>query len=184
MATRALIPTVVAGCSAWLLCACESGSAAAPPPSTAADALDANALVQRIVDGDTIDVTTERGAEERVRLIGIDTPEIAHPSSGDRPANAAECFGDAAKAYTASLLPIDTPLRLERDVVARDDYGRLLAYVYRATDGVFVNYELARHGFAQPLTIEPNSRFAGLIVDATNRAESDGAGLWTACRGR
>jgi micrococcal nuclease len=168
------------------LAACDSGSDAGtgPIPTTSAPgAVEANATVDRIVDGDTVDVTTVDGdRSERVRLIGIDTPEVAHAASGDRPGNPAECYGDDAKAFTGRLLPSGTAVRLERDVVARDDYGRLLAYVYRASDGVFVNYELARHGFAQPLTIQPNSRFADLIVEATRRAESDALGLWSACR--
>ena len=75
-------------------------------------------------------------------------------------------------------------MRLERDVVARDDYGRLLAYVYRATDGAFVNYEIVRHGLAQPLTIAPNTTFAELFVDAARSAEHDEVGLWAACSSR
>jgi micrococcal nuclease len=160
--------------------ACDRGASGGPTTS-APGAVEANATVVRVVDGDTLDVTTG-GDHERVRLIGIDTPEVAHEASGDRPGNPAECFGDEAKAFTGSLLPAGTAVRLERDVVARDDYGRVLAYVYRASDGVFVNYELARQGFAQPLTIRPNSRFADLIVEATRRAESDELGLWSACR--
>lgn len=163
------------------LAACDRRAGGAPT-TTAPGAVEANATVVRIIDGDTLDVTTAGDRRERVRLIGIDTPEVAHEASGDRPANPAECFGDEATAFTGSLLPAGTAVRLERDVVARDDYGRILAYVYRASDGVFVNYELARQGFAQPLTIQPNSRFAELIVEATRRAESDELGLWSACR--
>ena len=81
--------------------------------------------VVRVVDGDTI-VVDIGGAEETVRLIGIDTPEIAHPAFGDRPPNDAECFGDEAQRYTGELLAVGSGVRLERDVVARDDYGRLL----------------------------------------------------------
>jgi micrococcal nuclease len=142
-----------------------------------------NAAVASIVDGDTIDVLVD-GREERVRLIGIDTPEIAHPSSGDRPGNPAECFGDEAKQFTATLLEIGAAIRLERDIVARDDYGRLLAYVHRAGDGIFVNYEIVRQGYAQPLTIAPNDRFAPLFVEAAQLAEADEAGLWSACGDR
>ena len=143
----------------------------------------ANAVVTAIVDGDTIDVDVG-GREERVRLIGIDTPEIAHPAFGDRPPNAAECFGDEAHQHTGELLVVGSGVRLERDVVARDDYGRLLAYVYRAADGAFVNYEIVRHGLAQPLTIAPNTTFAELFVDAARSAEHDAVGLWDACSGR
>jgi micrococcal nuclease len=140
----------------------------------------ANAVVRAIVDGDTIDVDVG-DREERVRLIGIDTPEIAHPVFGDRPPNDAECFADEAQRYTGELLAVGSGVRLERDVVARDDYGRLLAYVYRASDGAFVNYEIVRHGFAQPLTIAPNTTFAELFVDAARSAEHDDVGLWAAC---
>ena len=77
------------------------------------------------------------GREERVRLIGIDTPET-------NPADVIECFGPEATSYITALIPVGTPVRIERDVVNRDDYGRLLGYVYRAEDGVFVNYELVR----------------------------------------
>jgi micrococcal nuclease len=142
--------------------------------------MEANATIDYIVDGDTIDVIID-GDDERVRLTGIDTPEISHAASGSRPASVGECFGDEATAFTASLLPIGTPVRLERDVVGRDDYGRLLAYVYRADDGIFVNYEIVRQGYAQPLTIPPNGTFSELMVQAARDAESAGLGLWSAC---
>ena len=85
-----------------------------------------------------------------MRLLGIDTPEI-HVEDGPP-----ECFGPEAAAFTASLLPAGTEVRLERDVVGRDHYGRLLAHVYRRADGLFVNEAILRKGYAQPLTIEPN----------------------------
>jgi micrococcal nuclease len=74
-------------------------------------------------------------------------------------------------------------VRLERDVVGRDDYGRVLAYVYRASDGVFVNLELVRTGHAQPLSIEPNTVHAEAMVDAARAAERGDRGLWAACTG-
>lgn len=157
--------------------ACGPGATAAPPTT---GAVEANATVEHVVDGDTIDVLID-GAEERVRLIGIDTPEIAHEASGTRPAQAAECFGEEASSYTESLIPVGTPVRLERDVVPRDDYGRVLAYVYRAADGIFVNYEVIRQGYAQPLTIPPNITFSNLMVDAARSAERDDVGLWGGC---
>lgn len=138
------------------------------------------ATVTQVVDGDTIDVVIS-GREERVRLIGIDTPEIAHPPSGGRPGNTAECFGDEAHRFAASALAPGTEVRLERDVVPRDDYGRLLAYVYIAADGTFVNLELARRGYAQPLTIEPNDTYAATFVEAAAHAQSATLGLWGAC---
>lgn len=166
-----------------LVTGCDRRDAADAEATEAAGATDASsAVVEWIVDGDTIDVLID-GREERVRLTGIDTPEIAHAATGTRPAQAGECFGDEASAFTAALLPLGTVVRLERDVVGRDDFGRLLAYVYRADDDVFVNYEIVRQGYAQPLTIPPNVTFSELMVDAARSAERDGLGLWSACSG-
>ena len=181
-----LTATLAAGCRAT---AADDRSPVATHATVAAGdaapdlewALASNATVVHVVDGDTIDVVVD-GSDARVRLIGIDTPEIEHAASGDRPANAAECFADAAHAFTASLLPVGTAVRLERDVVGRDDYGRVLAYVHRSSDGVFVNYELIRQGYARPLSIPPNVAYAELIVEAAREAERDDAGLWSACR--
>jgi micrococcal nuclease len=164
-------------CGLSVVAGCAFTDESSPSPS------DGAAVVVAIVDGDTIDVTVG-GREERVRLIGIDTPEIEHPAFGDRPANATECFGDEAEGYTGALLTAGSGVRLERDVVARDDYGRLLAYVYRSTDDAFVNYEIVRHGFAQPLTIAPNTKFADLFVEAARSAERDDVGLWASCGGQ
>jgi micrococcal nuclease len=158
---------------------CIVAGCASPTTDAAASG---DAVVTRIVDGDTIDVTIG-GRKERVRFIGINTPEIAHPAFSDRPANDAECYGPEAQVYTGELLTVGSGVRLERDLVARDDYGRLLAYVYRSSDGAFVNLELVRHGFAQPLTIAPNTTFADLFVDAARVAERQDIGLWAACGG-
>jgi endonuclease YncB( thermonuclease family) len=158
---RALVLCIVVG-------AC---SRAAAPAATAGVA-----VVTRVVDGDTIDVAIG-GRDERVRMLGIDTPEI-HVEGGPP-----ECFGPEAAGHTSSLLPAGTEVRLERDVVGRDHYGRLLAHVYRLPDGLLVNEELLRQGFARPLTIEPNHVFAERYVAATVAAEADGLGLWSACAG-
>ena len=145
-----------------------------------APAVPGRAVVKHHVDGDTIDVLIA-GREERVRLTGIDTPEVAHESSANRPGNAAECFGEAAAVHIVALLPLGTEVRLVRDVVARDDYGRLLAYVYRLNDDLFVNEAMVRDGFAQPLTIAPNTAYAQTFVTAARAAEADDIGLWSAC---
>jgi micrococcal nuclease len=132
------------------------------------------AEVVRVVDGDTI-VVRVTGGEERVRLIGVDTPESVDPR---RPV---ECFGKEAAARTAELLPAGTAVRLERDVEARDRYDRLLAYVYRADDGTFVNRALLEDGYAQPLTIPPNVAHAADFAAAARTAREAGAGLWSSC---
>ena len=133
------------------------------------------ATVVGVVDGDTIDVRVG-GRDERVRLIGIDTPETKRP---DTPV---ECFGPEATAFTTSLLPDGTAVTLTRDVEARDDYGRLLAYVHRVRDGLFVNEALVRGGYAQPFTYPPNVTYADRFVEAARDAEARRAGLWSACR--
>jgi micrococcal nuclease len=132
--------------------------------------------VRRVVDGDTI-VVALPGGDEQVRLVGIDTPETVKPDSP------VECFGPEASARTKALLPPGTTIRLERDVEARDRYGRLLAYVYRQADGVFVNLALATEGYARHLTIAPNNAYADRFAGAAATARRDGRGLWGACPG-
>jgi micrococcal nuclease len=159
------------------LAACGGSSTAQErQPAPRSTTVEANAAVELVVDGDTIDVLVD-GSVERVRLTGIDTPERERRDTGAP----AECFAVEATNFTEALLPVGTPVRLERDIVGRDDYGRVLAYVYRAEDGIFVNYEIVRQGYAQPLTIPPNVTFAELMVDAARDAEADDVGLWSAC---
>lgn len=141
---------------------------------------DGTAVVVAVIDGDTIDVSIA-GRTERVRLLGIDTPEIAHEAFGGRPANEAECLGDVASELTTRLVPAGTVVRLERDVVGRDDYGRLLAFVYRSSDGLFVNEYLVRSGVAVPLSIPPNESLRSVFADAARAAERDDIGIWSMC---
>ena len=129
-----------------------------------------------MVDGDTIVVETG-GIEEKVRLIGIDTPETVKPGSP------VECYGKAASARTEALLPEGTAVVLERDVEARDRYDRLLAYVYRASDGTFVNLELAADGYALPATYPPNVAHTEAFLEASRQARAEGRGLWGECGG-
>jgi len=151
-----------------LACAsCGGGSSQASPPT-------GQAVVKRVVDGDTI-VVHVGGRDERVRLIGIDTPETVDPRKP------VQCFGKEASAHTKELLPPGTAVRLERDVEPRDRYDRLLAYVYRTSDGLFVNLELARDGYAQQLTIPPNVAYVDQIRSAVAEARRAGRGLWSSC---
>lgn len=130
--------------------------------------------VARVIDGDTVELTNGY-RKETVRLIGIDTPETHHPT---KPVG---CYGPEAAARTAELLPPGTKVRVERDVEARDTYGRLLAYVIRSDDGLFVNLELAREGYAQVLSIAPNTAHAREFLDAVGEARRERRGLWSAC---
>ncbi len=135
-----------------------------------------NATVTRVIDGDTIDASIG-GRHERVRLIGIDTPETKKPNTP------IQCYGPEASDFTKHTLVPGTRVSIRRDAEARDDYGRLLAYVYRSSDGLFVNLELARLGYARPLTIAPNTAFATEFVQAARDAEAADRGLWAACSG-
>ena len=127
--------------------------------------------VDRVVDGDTLVV-----GEERVRLIGVDTPESVKPGTP------VECFAKKASAFTAQLVE-GKRVRLVTDVEARDRYDRLLAYVYRRSDGLFVNAELVRRGYATALTIPPNVKYAKRLAALARKAREEGRGLWGACEG-
>jgi micrococcal nuclease len=132
------------------------------------------ARVERVVDGDTVEVTLSTG-RERIRLLGIDTPETVHPTKPT------ECFGPEASARLAELAPVGTELRIERDVELRDRYGRLLAYLW-STDGTFINEALVADGYARTLPIDPNRAHRTTLADAESAARQAGAGLWSACR--
>jgi micrococcal nuclease len=134
------------------------------------------AVVVRVVDGDTIHARIN-GREETIRLLGIDTPETHKP---DTPV---ECFGVEATKAIGRLLPKGTAIELVRDAEARDRFGRLLAYVYRSRDRLFVNVEMARTGFAAAYTYPPNVAHADEIVAAAAEARDAGRGLWPACGG-
>jgi micrococcal nuclease len=131
------------------------------------------ARVLRVVDGDTILVAVG-GRQERVRYIGVDTPETVKPNTP------VQCFGKRASAANHRLVD-GREVRLVADAEARDRYGRLLAYVYRASDGLFVNEALVRGGYATTLTIAPNVRFSSRFAALARQARDAGRGLWSAC---
>lgn len=131
------------------------------------------AKVVRVVDGDTIVVDTPDG-RERVRYIGIDTPESVKP---DTPV---QCWAKRAAALNGELVTGRTVvLRFDRE--RRDRYGRLLAYPYRE-DGLDVGAELVRRGAARTLEIAPNTAHAGKLSALEAEARSRPAGLWRDCR--
>jgi micrococcal nuclease len=131
------------------------------------------AQVVRVVDGDTIRVRLD-GRTERVRYIGVDTPESVKPGTP------VQCFAKRASAANAALVA-GRSVRLVGDVEQRDRYGRLLAYVYREPDGAFVNAQLVRDGFARTLTIPPNVAHARELADLARVARQAHRGLWSAC---
>ena len=149
-----------------------SPSPSAPSPHPLARG-ERDGEVVRTVDGDTIYVRLGTGVE-KVRYIGVDTPEVHHPTRGEEPG------GREATAVNRRLLG-DRPVRLETDVQLRDRYGRLLAYVWaRRPDGglVMVNAELVRLGYAAVMTVPPNVRHAALFRRLAAEAREQHRGLW------
>ena len=148
-----------------------------------------DAVVVRVVDGDTIviEVTgrtegpgagdAQIGEEERVRLIGIDTPESVKP---DTPV---ECFGREASAAAKALLE-GKEVRLVKDVEETDAYDRLLRYVYLGSE--MANARLVANGYATAYTYPPNVRHADLFVQLQREAREKDRGLWSpeTCSGR
>src|SRR4051794_39500963 len=144
-----------------------------PPVPGSGASTQEDGVVTRVVDGDTIHVALG-GADETVRYIGIDTPESVKPNTP------VQCFAEAASAANRRLVD-GRRVVLTFDAERRDRYGRLLAYVRRAGDGVFVNEQLVRDGYARTLTIPPNVRFAERFAGLARQARDDGRGLWHAC---
>ena len=164
------------GAAALAACGGGGGSSSTTAGGHGAASAAGDATVTRVVDGDTIKVSTG-GRAERVRLIGIDTPESVKPNTP------VQCFAEEASARTKALLPPGTAVRLVRDAEARDKYKRLLAYVYRSNDGLFVNLALARDGYAASLTIPPNVAHVDDFVRAVRDARTANRGLWGRCGG-
>ena len=128
------------------------------------------ATVTHVTDGDTVWLS-KLG---KVRLIGIDTPEVyGH----------VDCFGPQASAFTDRVLRPGTQVRYRIGREAHDRYGRALAYLW-LRDGRMFNELLAEDGYARPLTIPPNDDYARLFAAAAYKARTTGRGLWRSCPAR
>jgi micrococcal nuclease len=134
--------------------------------------------VSRHTDGDTLRVTMPDGTEEKVRFIGVNTPESTTKH---------EPYGEEAAAYTKRRLPIGTRVWLETDVQLRDKYGRILAYIWLsppADDGDaavragMFNAELLLQGYAELMTIPPDVKYVDLFRPMAAEARSANLGLW------
>lgn len=155
----------------------EPESAPEPAPSPDAPRV-TRAVVTRHADGDTARFLLDNGTEEKVRFIGIDTPEVY---------GQAETYGKEASAYTAKAIPIGATVWLETDVELRDRYGRLLAYVWLesprdASDAEvrakMLNARLVLDGYAQVYTFPPNVRYVDLFTRYQTDAREAYRGLW------
>ncbi len=130
------------------------------------------ATVIHDVDGDTVLARLRSGRVEKVRILGVDTPETVDPRKP------VQCFGHEASAYTKSRL-VGRSVTLELDAEPRDKYGRLLAYVL--IDGHRFDDELLARGYARLLVIPPNGAHARAMLEAELAARAARRGLWGAC---
>lgn len=135
------------------------------PTTTSAPHDEAQQVVMRVVDGDTIEM--EGG--EKVRLIGVDAPESVKPHS------AVECFGKEASQWLKMTLEGKT-VQLEKDTSERDRYGRLLRYVL--LDGELVNELLVRSGYARAVAYPPDTREQDQLEQAETEARAQSIGIW------
>jgi micrococcal nuclease len=156
-----------------------TATACAPPPAPTTHAIPGAgrglaATVSSVIDGDTVELVVG-GQHEQVRLLGIDTPETVHPSKP------VECWGPEASALARRLLPPGTEVLVQRDQEARDRYGRLLTYLWRGHDHLFVNRALVAEGAARTLSIAPNTSHRATLAAAEHEARSGRLGRWGAC---
>jgi len=135
-------------------------------PSDQKDISAHNVWVKRVIDGDTIVL----GNNERVRYIGVNTPETHHPKKG------IEYYGPEAADFNKKLV-LGKSVKLEFDAEKYDKYGRTLAYVYLG-DGTFVNAELVKLGYARVMSIRPNTRYSELFKRLQQEAKTKRLGLW------
>lgn len=146
------------------------------PESAENDSLDnsqvngLNGNVMNVVDGDTMDIQFENGKEERVRLVLVDTPETKHPTKPVQP------FGPEASAFTKEMLA-GKNVQVELDVQERDQYGRILAYVY--IDGKMFNELLLEKGLARVAVFPPNTRYVDEFYAIQKKAQDAKLGIWS-----
>lgn len=146
-------------------------------PEAASTASSSAVLVKHVVDGDTIEIATG----EKVRYIGIDTPETKDPKKSK------QCFGDEASAKNKELVE-GKEIEMVKDVSETDRYGRLLRYVY-VTDHtasppatIFVNEYLVKEGYAYAATFPPDVRYNEHFRQLQDEAMKQKKGLWVNCK--
>ncbi len=152
-------------------------SEAKPPP-------DGVYHVERVVDGDTLKLS----GGDRVRLIGVDTPEVHYSDKLVRDARRSgkdvaeiQSMGKAASDFTKAIAA-GKKVSLEFDVKKRDRHGRLLAYVY-LEDGTFLNAKILEEGYGQVMTVPPNVKYSEVFLKLQQGARENRKGLWGAKNG-
>ncbi len=138
------------------------------------------ASVTKHVDGDTIYVRLENGEEEKIRMIGVNTPETKHPTKG------VEAYGKEASDFTREYLK-DRVVYLEKDVSDRDRYNRLLRYVWlevpenksdEEISGKLFNAILVKEGYANVSTFPPDVKYEDVFLMLEGEARENNMGLW------
>ena len=151
------------GCSSRLI------SSDSPAKGQEGAAAEVKVTVTRLTDGDTLRIFPEIGGEDRLRLIGVDTPETT-------PGRMPDPYGEEATRFTRERLE-GRDMSLQFDAEREDDYGRLLAYAY-LSDGSMFNETLLREGYAQVATFPPNTRYLERFEDAQEEAREARRGIW------
>lgn len=182
-ATNWLAPAALAFAAMCLLIARCGRVYKTHPPEAAFSKTTLSASLIAVVDGDTLKVSLGQ-RWEFVRLIGIDAPESSENDKALRDADrsgkdlkAILALGAKARAHCRSLAHRGDRLALELDMEQRDKYDRLLAYVY-LPDGTFLNERMLQDGFAQPLSIAPNLKYAEHFKAMYRQARAAKRGLW------
>lgn len=150
-----------------------------PNPAVPARPADAQQLtVRHVYDGDTLQLQARQSGayvtstgKVRVRLIGIDTPEV-HPET--------ECFGPEAADRLRALAPVGSQVWVAPDRESFDRYGRRLFFVWTAS-GQLLNYDLVAEGYAEAIRVRPNDTLWPLLRDATTEAKGAKRGQWGTC---
>jgi endonuclease YncB( thermonuclease family) len=139
-----------------------------------------NATVDSIIDGDTMEITRPGSPNERVRFLAIDTPELNTTEPWGP-----ECWADDARDRTRELLPSGTPVWLTFDGEIRDDFGRLLSYIFVGAapdpEGFeqSINWQLVREGHARTFFFPNNQTFRDTLEAAERAAQDEDLGLWS-----
>ncbi len=139
--------------------------------------------ITKIVDGDTFGVIYN-GKNEKVRLIGIDTPEAKKNKKAYKDSKRSKSdvekivgLGLKSKEFVKSIVKVGDNLKVEFDVKERDQYGRLLVYLY-LKNGEMLNNFIIKEGYASPLTYPPNVKYVEMFKNSYIKARENNKGLW------
>lgn len=163
-------PAAMTTKTAWISLAAAGSLAAGAVVFASSGGSENRGTVIRVVDGDTVDIRVA-GAETRVQLLNIDTPEAIHPDKG------VECLGPEATEYLERALPAGQRVSLEYDAHRTDHAGRTLAAVYRGD--LLINSDIAAQGLGIAVKFESNTKFHEQVLQAQRQAESTKAGLFS-----